>query len=101
VLQSTYIRTVRVGGGRRRGCFSRQFYHYAGVLQCKPLLLLNIITDYLLIYRQNRLVFLYFEQVKEKRNICAPMLNSKACLYNGSKKYTSKETTPTRLTPIN
>jgi len=49
VLQSTYIRTVRVGGGRRRGRFSRHYDHYAGVFQCKALLLLNIITDYLLI----------------------------------------------------
>jgi len=45
VLQSTYIRTVRVGGGRRRGCFSRHYHHHSGVFQCKALILLNKHTD--------------------------------------------------------
>jgi len=56
VLQSTYIRTVRVGGGRRRGCFSRHYHHYSGVFQCKALILLNKDTDNVSLNAENRAV---------------------------------------------
>ena len=69
VLQSTYIRTVRVGGGRRRGCFCGQFYHYSRVFRCKSLVLLNKYTDNVSLNAENRAVLRCFFTVKEKVKI--------------------------------
>jgi len=90
VLQSTYIRTVRVGGGRRMGCFCGRFYHHSGVFWGKSLVLLNKYTDNVSLDAQNRAVFdvfLYSERGSE--NLCT-ILNIKVIPYNGLKKYNSK-----------
>lgn len=69
MLQSTYIRTVRVGGGRRMGCFSRHYHHYSEVFQCKALILLNKDTDNVSLNAENRAVLMVFFTVKEKVRI--------------------------------
>lgn len=69
VLQSTYIRTHRAGGGRRRGCFCGRFYHYSEVFQCKALILLNKHTDNVSLNAENRAVLRCFFTVKEKVKI--------------------------------
>jgi hypothetical protein len=49
VLQSTYIRTVRVGGGRRRGRFYDDRMRFDLPFQRNLLYSFNKHTDYLLI----------------------------------------------------